>query len=320
MSLTPEIIALLTLDAIFCFFGLIAWGVAFRIALKWNMKATTALQYSLCKQSYLGAIIIKYIFMLKLPLFAFFIYTCDKLSSIIAGAMCAAGVVNSVDFGLYLTVFKLLNLYFFGFWLLLHSADMKDETLPFTRLKFVLFLLFSLPLFAEIALEVSFFSSLSISKIVSCCGTLFSAASTSYISLLFEVDERIWVAFFYGTFGMSIVASKLKNRGLLIAANALFLIFAIISLIIFFSTYIYELPTHRCPFCLLQKDYYYVGYALYTFLFAGTFLGMGGALLALLSRKAEVRFMSASLAFNTLYVLIISAYPLIYVIRNGVWL
>jgi len=319
MSLTPEIIALLTLDAVFCFLGLIAWIVAFRIALKWNNKATTPLQYTLSKQSYLGAIIIKYIFMLKLPLFLFFIYTCDKLSSIIAGAMCAAGVVNSVDFGLYLTVFKLLNLYLFGFWLLLHNADIQDEKLPFTRLKFALFLLFSLPLFAEIALEVSFFSSLNISKIVSCCGTLFSAASTSYISLLFSVDERLWVGLFYGCFGITLLAYGLKNRALWIASNFFFLLFAIISLIIFFSTYVYELPTHRCPFCLLQKDYSYVGYVLYTLLFSGTFLGMGGGVLALLQR-GSARFMKASLVFNTFYVLLISAYPLIYFIRNGVWL
>ena len=319
MSLTPEIIALLTLDAVFCFFGLIAWGVAFRIAFKWNNQTTTPLQYTLSKQSYLGAVIIKYIFMLKLPLFLFFIYTCDKLSSIIAGAMCAAGVVNSVDFGLYLTLFKLLNLYLFGFWLLLHYADIHDEKLPFTRLKFILFLLFALPLFAEIALEVSFFASLNISKIVSCCGTLFSAASTSYISLLFSVDERLWVGLFYGCFSITLLAYGLKNRALWIVSNFFFLLFAIISLIIFFSTYVYELPTHRCPFCLLQKDYYYVGYVLYTLLFLGTFLGMGGGVLALLQRGGA-RFMKASLAFNTFYVLLISAYPLIYFIRNGVWL
>lgn len=320
MSLTPEIIALLTLDAIFCFFGIIAWGVAFRIAFWWNMQATTPLQYRLCKQGYLGAIIIKYIFMLKLPLFAFFIYTCDKLSSIIAGAMCAAGVVNSVDFGLYLTLFKLLNLYLFGFWLLLHSADVHEETLPFTRLKFILFLLFSLPLFAEIFLEVSFFTSLNISKIVSCCGTLFSAASDSYMSLLFQVDASLWVWLFYGCFGMTLVAYALKNESLSIVFNALFLGFAIVSLIMFFSTYVYELPTHRCPFCLLQKDYYYIGYVLYVLLFAGTFLGIGSSVLSLLSHRPKLFLMRASLVCNALYVVVISLYPLVYFIRNGVWL
>ena len=320
MSLTPEIIALLTLDAIFLFLGTIAFFLALRIALYWNNEASTPLQYTLAKQSYLVSTIIKYIFMLKLPLFLFFIYTSDKLSSIIAGAMCASGVVNSVDFGLYLILFKLLNLYVFGFWLLLHYADVNNEKLPFTKLKFTLFVLFSLPLFAEIGLEIAFFAGLNISKIVSCCGTLFSATSSSYISLLFAVDSLLWVGFFYGFFGMTFVAFWLKNSALAIFSNAMFLIFAIITLIVFFSSYVYELPTHRCPFCLLQKEYYFVGYLLYTVLFAGTFYGIGGAVLSFVSKERYTHFMKRSLCFNTLYLLIISAYPILYYIRNGVWL
>ncbi|WP_041959063.1 hypothetical protein [Sulfurospirillum arsenophilum] len=320
MSLTPEIIALLTLDAIFLFLGLIALFASGRIALWWDNQKSTPLQYTLSKQSYLVSTIIKYIFMLKLPLFLFFIYTCDKLSSIIAGAMCASGVVNSVDFGLYLTLFKLLNLYLFGFWLLLHYTDINNEKLPYTRLKFALFVLFSLPLFAEIGLEIAFFVGLNISKIVSCCGTLFSATSSSYISLFFVVDELLWVGGFYGFFALSIVAFRLKNTPVMIFANSMFLIFSIISLIVFFSPYVYELPTHRCPFCLLQKEYYYVGYLLYTLLFAGTFYGIGGGALALLSKKAQPSFMKASICLNMLYLAIISSYPLIYYVKNGVWL
>lgn len=320
MSLTPEIIALLTLDAIFLFFGVIAFFLSFRLALYWNNDASTPLQYRLTKQSYLVATIIKYIFMLKLPLFAFFIYTCDKLSNIIAGAMCASGVVNSVDFGLYLTLFKLFNLYLFGFWVVLHALDINSETLPFTRLKFILFVVFALPLFVEIGLEIAFFMSLNISKIVSCCGTLFSASSSSYISLLFAVDELLWVGLFYGFFAMSLLAFWLKNSVLTLFCNAMFLIFAIIALIVFFSSYIYELPTHRCPFCLLQKDYYYVGYLLYTVLFLGTFYGMAGSVVSFIVKEKERCFSKRSLCFNTLYVVIISLYPIIYFIRNGVWL
>ena len=320
MSLTPEIIALLTLDAIFLVFGVIAFFLSFRLALYWNNDASTPLQYSLTKQSYLVATIIKYIFMLKLPLFLFFIYTCDKLSNIIAGAMCASGVVNSVDFGLYLTLFKLFNLYLFGFWLVLHTSDVNSEKLPYTKLKFILFVVFALPLFVEIGLEIAFFVSLNISKIVSCCGTLFSAASSSYISLLFVADELLWVGLFYGFFVMSLLAFWLKHNVLILLSNAMFLIFAIIALIVFFSPYVYELPTHRCPFCLLQKDYYYVGYLLYTLLFLGTFYGMAGAVLSFVAKKEEMRFAKHSLCFNALYVFIMTLYPIVYFIRNGVWL
>jgi len=44
--------------------------------------------------------------------------------------MCAAGVVNSVNFGMYLLILKLINLYLFGLWLVLHVKDLKDEKEP----------------------------------------------------------------------------------------------------------------------------------------------------------------------------------------------
>ncbi len=320
MSLTPEIIALLLLDAVFLFFGGIAFVLSARIAWRWRSHETTELQYALHRQSYLVSVIINYIFMLKIPLFAFFIYTCDKLSSIITGAMCASGVVNSVDFGLYLTLFKIVNLYVFGFWLLLNDADMNEEKLPFTRLKFVLFMLFFIPLFAEIGLEIGFFTSLNVSKIVSCCGTLFSAASTSSISLLFSVDEKIWMMIFYGCFALSVAAYGSRSPLASVVSNLLLALFALIALILFFSPYVYELPTHHCPFCLLQKEYFYVGYLLYALLFAGTFYAAAGGVLDLVQKRYTKRFYNLSLFFNTLYVIGISLYPLSYYLRNGVWL
>ena len=52
-----------------------------------------------------------------------------------------------------------------------------------------------------------------------------------------------------------------------------------ISIISFISVYFYELPTHHCPFCLLQREYHYIGYPLYVTLLAGGIAGMGvGAL------------------------------------------
>ena len=77
MTLTPEIISLLALDAIFFFFSLIAFFLSVKIYFKWNRASTSVLQYELEKQSYLVSVIIKYIFVLKLPLFLFFIFTCD---------------------------------------------------------------------------------------------------------------------------------------------------------------------------------------------------------------------------------------------------
>jgi hypothetical protein len=51
------------------------------------------------------------------------------------------------------------------------------------------------------------------------------------------------------------------------------------SLISFMSLYFYDLPTHHCPFCILQREYFYVGYVLYVTVLGGGLCGIGvGAL------------------------------------------
>jgi hypothetical protein len=53
-----------------------------------------------------------------------------------------------------------------------------------------------------------------------------------------------------------------------------------------------ELPTHHCPFCILQKEYGYIGYPLYLLLFAGAILGMG---VGVLMPFRDIRSLSESI-------------------------
>ena len=320
MNLTPEIISILVLDAIFLLFSIYAFTISLQIVRKWDLNSTTLYQYNLEKKSILVATIIKYIFMLKIPLFIFFVFTSDKISNVITGAMCAAGVVNSVSFGLPLFVFKIINLFIFGFWLVLHKVDMQDEKLPFVKLKFTIFLVAFFLLITEIYYEVSFFNALDVDKIVSCCGTLFSVSSSSGLSIIFNLPNSVVISLFYGSLIVLIVGYVIKNHIFFLISNFFFFIISIISLILFFGTYIYELPTHHCPFCFLQKDYYYVGYFLYITLFIGTFSGMSGAVIKLLKPTYKDNFYKISLIFNLLYSFSVSAYVVVYYLKNGVWL
>ena len=317
MILTPEVLAILILDAIFLFFGLIAFVLSIKIFLKWDMSATTQEQYSLEKQSYLSATIIKYIFAIKLPLFLFFVFTLDKISTLLTGAMCGAGVVDATDYGAYLLIIKLINLYLFGFWLTLHYLDIKSPNLPYTKLKFEFFIVAFLFLIVEILLEGIMFGSIDIDKMVSCCGTLYSSSSTSAIGAIFSIDTTLLLSLFYGIFGLMLFFYIMKYRYLFALANLIFLVVALISLIQFFGTYIYELPTHHCPFCFLQSDYYYIGYLLYSLLFLGSFYGMRVGILRILGENRDGKY---SIIFSTLYVILVTVYPIVYFFRNGVWL
>ncbi len=319
MMLTPEVLAILILNSIFLIFALVAFVLSLKIFFRWDMEVTTQEQYSLEKQSYLGATIIKYIFAIKLPLFLFFVFTLDKISTLLTGAMCGAGVVDATDYGSYLLILKLINLYLFGFWLTLHYLDIKSPNLPYTRLKFEFFMVAFLFLVIEIVLEGIMFTSIDINKMVSCCGTLYSSSSTSAIGGIFSIDRVVMLTLFYGNFTLMAIFYKLRLFYLFAISNFSFILVSLISLIQFFGTYIYQLPTHHCPFCFLQSDYYYVGYLLYGLLFLGTFYGIRVGVVKILGEN-EGRGLTYSLWFNFAYVVLVSSYVVVYFIKNGVWL
>jgi hypothetical protein len=295
--------------------------MSIRIVKNWNIEATTPLQYSLEKSSVLVATFIKYIFVLKLPLFLFFIFSLDKLSDVITGAMCAAGVVNSVSFGMYLVMLKLFNIYLFGFWLALHVKDSKDEKRALTKAKFWLFITAYFFLIIEIIYEFSYFHSLNVDKIVSCCGTLFSATSSSSLSLIFLLSNTQVVVLFYASLVLHLVSLYKKIPIISILSSILFLVISIIAVILFFGTYIYELPTHHCPFCFLQKDYHYVGYIIYVTLFCSTFFSLVAGIFGVLD-KGEIlkKYYMISFYFSLVFAFIVSSYPVVYYLKNGVWL
>ena len=49
---------------------------------------------------------------------------------------------------------------------------------------------------------------------------------------------------------------------------------SLVAVITFISSYIYQMPSHHCPFDMLQKNYAYVGYPLYIGLFGGCLFGL----------------------------------------------
>ena len=312
--LTPEVLSIFILNTVFAVFAMIAFYLSIKIYLGWDLNSTSKAQYKLEKQSFLAATIIKYIFVIKVPLFLFFIFTLDKISNVLVGAMCGAGVVDATEYGTYLFILKIINIYLFGYWLVLHSVDVKDEKQPYTKAKFGFFIVIFFFFILELVLEGVMFSSIDVDKMVSCCGNIYSSSATSYISNIFTIDTNIFLALFYGTFFFIIVGYFFKNRYLFVVANLLFIVIAIITLIVFFGTYIYEIPTHHCPFCFLQKDYYYVGYLIYTFLFLGTFYGL------VVGFRDEMKNYNLSLLFSTLFVILVSLYPIVFYIKNGVWL
>ena len=312
----PEILTIYILDAIFLVFGFVAFMLSFKIVKHWDASSSSQLQYQLEKDSYLGATIIKYIFALKIPLFVFFIFILDKLATVLTGAMCGAGVVNATSYGTYLLMLKILNLYLFAFWIVLHNESIRYEIQKYIKLKFAFYMVAFILLVIEIGLQYTMFSAIDPKSVVDCCGVIYSVNSGTYISYFLKLDHTILTGVFYAIFLFMLIT---KNKHIYALANILFLVIALISLIAFFGTYIYELPTHHCPFCFLQKDYNYIGYILYILLFCGTFFGIAIGVINF-QKDIEKKYFKISILSNLLYVTIVTFYPLHYYFVNGVWL
>ena len=314
MLLSPDIIANLLVDTLFVAFGAIAFWVSLQVVLQWDFTRSDEGQYTLAKRVYLVSTITKYILFLKIPLLLFFIYTLDHLASIINGAMCAVGVIDASLYGIYLITLKVLNVYLFAFWIVLNEEDFRQSDLPYTKLKSLFFLFLYMLLVVEVLLEYLYFFDIDPNSLVDCCGAIFSTTSKSWISLFLSLPNLYLYTIFYSVVAGLIISYILKARSVYAVLSALFVPVSILSLIGYFGTYIYELPTHHCPFCLMQGDYNYIGYFLYTFLFVATFYGM------LVGFKEDRRSWRIALLFVLLYTAVVSYYPLHYYMLNGKWI
>ena len=318
MNLSADVVTLFIVDGVVLLFGAIAFVLSLRIIRYYDRSQSTPLQYALEKQSYLTTTIIRFILLVKIVLFVFFIYTLDSLSDILIGAMCAAGVVNATEYGVALLILKIINLYLFGYWIVLNRLDMNDATQPYFRSKFLFYLLLFVLLVGEGVLETMLFGSLDMKSVVDCCGAIFSTTDTTYMAEILSHDKLLVVLFYSNLFTMTLLF-LFKQKELFGVFNLSFVIVSLLSLISFFGTYIYELPTHHCPFCMLQSEYHYVGYLLYLLLFGGTFYGSSVALFSF-DTAQQNSFMKRSLLLNWLYGAIVTLYVVAYVVNNGVLL
>jgi len=307
-------------EAILALLLLVAFGVSLKIFLKWDFQSFTPEQFKLEQQAYLVNTIAIFIFVMKFGLLLYFAFTVDNLALLVPGAMCGAGVISANSYGNPLLVLKLAILFMLTLWFYLNHYDLQTKNYQWFREKSALFMVIVVLVGVELWLDVAYFSHIDTHQPVSCCSALFGQLEGAN-PLPFGLNIPILLLLFYLLFGVVMLSLWLKQSLLYMVANLLFVYVAYYALVYFFGTYIYELPTHKCPFCMLQKEYYYVGYGLWFSLFVGSFVGMSGAIASLwLGKeppKGALKLVTFLLSF---FVLVCSAYVLGYYWGNGVWL
>lgn len=297
----------------------IAFVVSLKVLVKWDFESFTPFQFSLERQAYLVSTIILFVFLLKFVLVIYFIFSIDALAVLLPGAMCGAGVIKANEYGSYLLTLKLFILFLLTLWLYVHYYDMHTKNHQWFKQKSWLFSLIFIFIILELALDFSYFSNIDTHMPVSCCSALFGQLEGAN-PLPFGLSTPLLLVLFYLLYILLILILKIGYTLLYVFTNVLFILIAYYAVIYFFGTYIYELPTHKCPFCMLQTEYHYIGYLLWGSLFMGSYIGLSDAVSMLWLRKAEMRSQKLVIRLLSVFVLLCTAYVAVYYLRNGVLL
>jgi hypothetical protein len=284
MIFHPLVIALYVASILTSFMVLYASCFGMQILRRWNLHSGSETQLGLERKTYLISTLLAYLFGSQLLSLFLYIFTADHLHALFVGAMCAAGSLYVNGFGYPTLIVKIATFLFAGLWLILNYVDNRGYDYPLIRKKYA-FLLVAAPLIiVEMVLQANYFLRLKADIITSCCGSLFSSSSSGLASEISALPATPMKVAFYLTVFLT-VASGLsfywKGRGgyLFSLMSGVTFVVSILSILSFISLYFYELPTHHCPFCILQGEYGYIGYPLYLTLLGGALSGMGAGIL-----------------------------------------
>ena len=306
MIFHPAIIALLLSSILMSFLMTYSSYFGVLIFRKWDLRNGSELQLAMERRTYLISTVLTYIFAFQILSFFLYIYTADRLHSLFVGAMCAAGTLQVNPYGYPALLLKIFNCLLAGTWLILNHTDNQAFDYPLIRKKYVFLLLLAPLLLTETFLQGAYFLNLKPNIITSCCGSLFSTGENALASELSALPPKPTMFAFYLSTGASLAAGVfflLKNRGAYLFAvlSAATFLISIASILSFISVYFYELPTHHCPFCILQKEYGYVGYPLYASLFGSGITGMGVGILAPFRKRESLAGIIPSIQKNLVW-------------------
>lgn len=286
MILQPSVVALEVTSAATAALVVHAarWAVA--ILRGWDLRSGSSGQLALERRTYLVSTILAYALAFEIVSAFLFAFTADALAPLFTGAMCAAGTLQASALGYPVLLLKVLNVVLAGVWLAVNHADALGHDYPLVRVKYAALLGLAPLVVLEAALQVVYFSGLRPEIITSCCGSGFSHEGHrglgSELAALPAVPSAIA---FFGVAGAAVIAALAVRRtgrfgGVLAALAGLSIPVALAAIVSFVSPYVYELPTHHCPFCLLQREYRFVGYPLYAALLGGGVAGLAAGAVA----------------------------------------
>ncbi len=295
MILHPGILALLLGSLLILAIMLLASLQSVKILLNWDRSSSSEQQLSLERRTWLVSILVNFALAFQIITLILFVATAEDIHRLFVGAMCATGALNANLIGWLVLLVKGLLAFLSSFWVIFNRIDQRCESSPLIRKKYAALLVLTPLIGVDLYLQWRYFSGLQPEMITSCCGSLFSASGDSVASELVAMPVGEAMTLFFAMIFVYLVCwgwvrfrPSSPARNTFFIASLLFFFISLGAVISFISLYIYQMPTHHCPFDMLQGHYYFIGYPLYAALFVGSFFGMLPGLTNPLRHIAEV--------------------------------
>ena len=206
-----------------------------------------------------------------------------ELGRQIPGAMCALGTLNANKFGFPLIFVRLTGIYPACAWIVLYSLDMREAETPLRGIRRILTPIISVWFILDTTLQTLFLLNLSPQVITSCCAVVFDPTSG-----LLENPAGL-LATYPGPFAFYFVSTVLLGLGIISLIRRdvycrlpgiiygltapLYFFFGLAAMTSFISPYIYALPHHHCPFCILTGKEALIGIPMTLLIFIGGLYG-----------------------------------------------
>jgi hypothetical protein len=311
---------------------------AIRILRFWAPGEDSRMQIRLENEIWLSSTLIEYGVFFQLFSLTLLVLAADSFAHLLPGAMCATGSFLANEYGMPALGFKLLTVFFLGFWLLIHRLDVCSPYYSLVRLKYIYLLLLCPWLLADTVLQTLYLYDLQPDIITSCCGVIFKKSEASLLGLSSEMASGISVVIFFCFCMVLLLIALLGGRKRLSLSRKRWYVFLLAGgslvlypsglwmVITFVSPYVYAMPHHRCPFCLLHPEYHFIGYPLFFSLGLAVFGGAGSGLVECFRNRkglaVDVDRFQRGLRLVTIFSLLLFLflaliYPVLYLFSGG---
>lgn len=325
MIVNPAVIGLVTCSFLASAAAIQASFIGIQIIRGWDISSGSEKQITLERKTYLVSTFLNYVMGCELLSLFLFVSMADRMHTLFIGAMCAAGTLNANLYGYPTLMLKTTNFLLCGVFIIINYLDNKGFDYPLIRFKYGFMLGITPLILLETVFLFQYQAGLEPEIITSCCGALFGEGADKVASEVAHLPSLAMKMVFYVCLALTLIAGArfcAKGKGAISYSilNAGLFVISLASVISFISLYFYELPTHHCPFCLLQKDYHYIGYVLYLSLFIASIAGVSVGIidrfkgipsLMEISPIIQKRFCFVSMAAHVVFAAI-STYPILF--------